>query len=411
MSARPRSSFPRADPLTVATAATIGIALFAISWALLHAGPFDDVAIVDTPVYQGYGDRIVGGEVPYRDFELEYPPGALPVFALPSFGAERSYDALFGLLMLTCGAGAVALAAVALGVVGVQSGSIFAAAAFAGLSPLLLGPVLLTRYDLWPALLVSAALAALVADRGRLGLGLLGAAVAAKLYAVVLLPLALVYVLRRRDARAASVSLGVFCAVLLAVFGPFAVLAPEGLLESFTRQIGRPLQLETLGAGALLAAHRLGLYDATVVSSHGSQNLAGSLPDTLATVQTVVQALAIVAVWLVFAAGRADPLRLFAAAAAAVAAFVAFGKVLSPQFLVWLLPLVPLVAGRRALAPGVLLAGSLVLTQLWFPSRYWDVVALEPVSWLVVCRGLLLVALFGVLLWATSREREAPGTP
>ena len=36
--------------------------------------------IVDTPVYQRYGDAIDDGQVPYRDFALEYPPGALPVF-------------------------------------------------------------------------------------------------------------------------------------------------------------------------------------------------------------------------------------------------------------------------------------------------------------------------------------------
>ena len=54
--------------------------------------------------------------------------------------------------------------------------------------------------------------------------------------------------------------------------------------------------------------------------------------------------------------------------AAAVVAFVALGKVLSPQFLIWLAPLVPLVAGRRGLRASVLLVVALVLTQLWFPS-------------------------------------------
>jgi hypothetical protein len=44
-----------------------------------------------------------------------------------------------------------------------------------------------------------------------------------------------------------------------------------------------------------------------------------------------------------------------------------------------------------------------VTTQLWFPYRYWDVVALEPVGVLVLVRDLLLVALFAVLIVATIR--------
>jgi hypothetical protein len=408
---RSPSSFARADPLTVASAAAVAVALFSIAWGILHTGPFDDAAIVDTPVYQGYGDRIVAGEVPYRDFDVEYPPAALPVFVLPSLGPAEEYDPLFELVMLVCGAAMVALLPLALARAGVSGPPLFAAGGYAALAPLLLGPVILTRFDLWPALLLTGALAALAADRGRLGLGLLAAAVAAKLYALVVLPLALLYLWRRRDAREAARALGVFALVLLAAVAAFVVLAADGLHGSFERQLGRPLQIESLGAGVLLAGDRLGLYEAAVVSSHGSQNLAGPLPDTLANVQTAVQALAVVAVWVLFARGRVDALRLFAASAAAVAAFVAFGKVLSPQFLVWLIPLVALVVGRRALAPWTLLAGALVLTQLWFPSRYWDVVAVEPVAWLVVCRDAVLVALFAVLAAVTARQREGHGSP
>ena len=68
----------------------------------------------------------------------------------------------------------------------------------------------------------------------------------------------------------------------------------------------------------------------------------------------------------------ADKEELVRWSAAALVAFVALGKVLSPQFLIWLAPVVPLVGGLRGLRASVLLAAALVLTQLWFPSRYWD---------------------------------------
>jgi hypothetical protein len=94
------------------------------------------------------------------------------------------------------------------------------------------------------------------------------------------------------------------------------------------------------------------------------------------------------------------PERLVRYSAAAVVAFVAFGKVLSPQFLIWLVPLVVLVGGRRGLVAGALLAVALVATQLWFPFRYWDwALTLEgDVSWLVLVRDLLLVGLLAVLV-------------
>jgi hypothetical protein len=93
--------------------------------------------------------------------------------------------------------------------------------------------------------------------------------------------------------------------------------------------------------------------------------------------------------------------------AAALVAFVALGKVLSPQFLIWLVPVVPLVAGLRGLRAAAVLAASLVLTQLWFPSRYWDLVReLDPLpSGLVLARDLTLLALLAVLL---RDSRRAP---
>ena len=82
---------------------------------------------------------------------------------------------------------------------------------------------------------------------------------------------------------------------------------------------------------------------------------------------------------------------------------------LSPQFLIWLLPLVPAVAGAGGLAACAVLLVSLVTTQLWFPFRYWDVVALEPVGWLVVVRDLLLVALYAILLSRARTLRSVDG--
>jgi hypothetical protein len=408
VTARSESSSPPAEAGRTAQAIGVGLVLLTISWGLLHVGFWDRNPIIDTPVYQGFATRIADGEVPYRDFPVEYPPAALPVFLLPALAEDEHYASAFELLMWMCAAATIVLVASTLARAGASGPRLYGAMAFVGLAPLALGSVVLSRFDLWPAALAAGALAALVAGRDRVGFGLLGVATTAKLYPAVMLPIAFVWVGKRRGWGEAAVALAVFAGVVALIVVPFAVLSPEGLWESISSQAGRPLQIESLGAAFLLAAHQLGAYDPTVVSSHGSQNLDGGLPDALAAVQTAFQLIALVAVWIVFTRGRPDPERLLVGCATALVAFVAFGKVLSPQFLIWLLPLVPLVGGSMGLAAGGVLAVALVTTQLWFPSRYWDVVALEPVGWLVLVRDVLLLGLLAVLLVAMRPGRAEP---
>jgi hypothetical protein len=187
---------------------------------------------------------------------------------------------------------------------------------------------------------------------------------------------------------------------------PFLALAPHGVSESIVRQTTRPLQIESLGSALLLAAHHVGGRGLTVDTSRGSQNLVGSLPDAVGAASSTLLVLALVGIWVAAARGPATPERLVRWSAASVAAFVALGKVLSPQFLIWLAPLVPLVAGVRGLRASVLLAAALVLTQLWFPSRYWELARdLDPlVSMVVLLRDLTLVAVLIVLVRDTRRE-------
>ena len=369
---------------------------------MLHRGFYKRDQIVDTPVYQKYGEAMVQGEVPYLDFSVEYPPAALPVFLLPAIGDhhdEATYRRNFERLMVICGLLAIAGAALALAALRAEPERLFAALAFAALAPLALGSVILTRFDLWPTALLVLGLAAVLAEWRRTGLGVLGLAASAKIFPAVAVPLALTYVWRRRGRREALVCAGVFAAVVALCFLPFVRLSPGGVWDSLHRQADRPLQIESLGSSFLLVAHQLGAWTVHLDLSHGSQNQGGSLADALAVIQSVVQALVVVGLWIAFAQGRATPERLVRYTAACVAAFIAFGKVLSPQFLIWLLPLVPLVRGRRGLAAATVLAVALVLTQLWFPYRYWRLALQQDAiaSWLVFARDLVLVALVVVL--------------
>jgi uncharacterized membrane protein len=307
--------------------------------------------------------------------------------------------------MALCGAATLVLAVLLLVHLGASRRHVWIATALLALSPLALGPISLNTYDGFPALLTLAALAALAWRFDLLAFGILGLAVAAKVYPVVVVPVALVFVWRNRGARRAALAFGVALAVAAAIVVPFLVLAPHGLGESFRAQAGRGLQLESLGAQSLVAADHAGAYSATVVhrTKHAiSYDLVGDLPDALTTLGSFLQALAVAAATFFYARGRADVRRLTVAAAACVAGFLAFSRVLSPQYVEWLIPLVVLVWAPLAWA---LLAAALVLAQTWF-FHYGTLVGLSDRNWLVLVRDLLLVAVFLLLLRATAKDED-----
>jgi hypothetical protein len=398
----------------VIAAAFAAIVLFIVSWTLLHLGFYKDKKIIDTPVYQRYGNAMADGKVPYRDFSVEYPPGALPVFALPGLAepgrdqdVSGGFRRTFETLMWLCGAGVLLAMAVVLRALRRPRREVWFALLLAAVAPLALGSVILSRFDLWPAVLVVAALAALVSGRLRIGHALLGLGVTAKLYPAILIPLGLAYVWKRAGRREALTCLAVAAGVIAAVFLPFVVVAPGGVWDSLTGQFERPLQVESLGSGLLLAAHHLFGVGVTADTSHGSQNLAGTAADAVAIGTTVAQIAALSWIWITFARGPASGDLLVRASAAALCAFIAFGKVLSPQFLIWLIPVVPLVRGRRGFLASGLLVAALVMTQLWFPFRYFRLAIdfEEGLSFLLLARDLTLVGL--TLLLVTSLRRGA----
>ncbi len=375
----------RAPSETVLPAAAAA-AVFLVCWGILHRDFYAAYQIVDTPVYASYGSQMADGRLPYRDFAVEYPPGALPVFLAPEW-LPGSYTSAFGWLMAALGVATVAVVAT------VRRSAV----GFVAIAPLLIGALAFTRFDLWPALLAVAALAALLRDRHRIAWALLAAAVLAKLWPAVLVPLAVTWTWRRRGGRETTTAVVVAAAVVAVVVVPFLVLAPHGLLESVRGQATRPLQVESIGASLVMTFGHPG-----VETSHGSQNIVGH--SGLATLFGIAPWLVLSALWAAHARGRAEPARLVRYSAATVVAFVAFGKVLSPQFLIWLVPLVPLVRGRRGLAATALLAGALALTQVWFPDRYWNYADGGELAWVVLLRDVTLVALLVTLALPSRLE-------
>ena len=387
-----RPALPRPYLFGVALA----VLVFLWSWAFLSHSFYAHRGSSDVGFYQGYAQKIRNGKLPYRDFPVAYPPGALAVFVAPTLLASPSsphdYARWFGRTMGVLGLCALLLVA------SVRRSA--SATAYLAVSPLLIGSLASTRFDLWPAALTLAALVALLGERHRLGWAALGASIAAKLYPVVLIPLAVVWTLRRRGRRELARASGVGALVLGAAFVPFAILAPHGLWESNWGQLSRPLEIESLAASYLKTfghPHVIGDHGALALSGHGA----------IAVASVVAGVVVLLAVWVDSWRHEATQERLARSAAACVCAFIAFGKVLSPQYLIWLVPLVPLVRGRRGLAATALLTTAFLCTDVvWYGTHRFDDYAFgSHWAWLVLTRNLILV----LLVAALGLTRRAPG--
>ena len=88
-------------------------------------------------------------------------------------------------------------------------------------------------------------------------------------------------------------------------------------------------------------------------------------------------------------AAREDLLRY---SVMAILIFMLTSKMLSPQFLVWLLPLVPLVSGSQRYGLWTGLAVTGILTALIFPRNYVPLLDLDSAMIMVLlARNLLLM--------------------
>jgi hypothetical protein len=194
----------------------------------------------------------------------------------------------------------------------------------------------------------------------------------------------------------------------LVVFAPFAVLSVSGTWEGVRVQFQGGLQIESVTSSLLVAAshaaralERFGFPPPSPLTNRATQAgisrsvLAGPGLGATAVVLNVVLVAAVLAVWVRLARSKTDlrdDLTRFSAATIAVA--LVLGPVLSPQYMIWPLALVPLVGGRRGVIATLTFALAALITRFWFPTGYVDFEnGLDNDSGaLLLARNLVLVA-------------------
>jgi hypothetical protein len=381
------------------------LALLVAGWALtLWVPPWSDQSVNDLFVYRGFAEPILDGALPYRDFAFEYPPLAAPLIALPGLlgTGEESFRWAFAIWTLAGGAAMVLLCgALARATGGNPRRALFAAA----LLPLLCGALVRTHFDVFPVAILLGGLLLLCLDRPRAGLAVLGLGAMTKLFPLVAVPVALAWLVARGQRREAWQG-ALACAAAIAVVALAAVVvSPDGTADAVRYHLDRPVQIESSPAMVVLGLDAVGIGDAVSVNSYRSD---GVVHDAADAVSSLMAGMLVGIVALLAARSGRTPRELVLASLAATVAFAVFGKVLSPQFVVWALPLGALAFAWRNYALTAAVATAAVLTQIEFPAHYFDVVAREPAALTLVAlrNAALLAALVLAMRELQPRRQE-----
>ncbi len=364
-------------PLTAWGATRLVLLLFVLKvWVFPGPDVTSDVSVI----YRDWYEILRSGTFPLNDVTWQYPPAAAFAILSPALLPFLEYATAF--FVLACLADLAVLAL--LWHAGRGSGRSPRGAWVWVVGVPLLGPTVYARYDV---MVTAVAVAALLAAgrHPRVAGALVGLGALLKVWpALVLLGM-------RGRAPWAAAALGA-----AGLAGLFAVTMP-GAFAFLTFQRDRGTEVESLGALVFHVARHFG-WDGQVLLNYGSVEFLGPHVGTVSTVALALTALAFG--WLLLwrlAASRFAAHTAADAAFTAVLMFTVTSRVVSPQYLVWLVGLAAVCgcfrASRMRVPAALVLVASLV-TVLEFPLYFAQVVASDPfgVALLFVRNGLLVAA-------------------
>ncbi len=377
------------------------LAIFILAISLIYCVLFN--TIYTTPytavgsIFLDYASQVMQGHIPYLDFNFEYPPLSLLFFILPRLvsSAIPLYTVLYKaevLLAIMIGLFIIYLISRRLGKAPWKMLLVYT------LCILAVGPIVAEQYDIFPAILTLGSLYAFLSGKNKTAWALLALGALTKIYPLFLMPVYLAISLRNRQSRSAGV--GILTGLLVgAVFTlPFVFIGSDSIKSLVEYHLQRGIQLESTYSSFLLIASKLGLAQINAIFDFGSWNLTGGPAETLTKLSSyflvILLVLAYCFIYRSIKPGKSQSTRLGTYALLVLCIVLITSKVLSPQYLIWLIPLIPLVLprGRDIILGLFILIGA--LTYYLFPHAYMNLTRLEIVPVTVLFfRNLLLIAL------------------
>ncbi|MFJ2178013.1 glycosyltransferase 87 family protein [Streptomyces sp. NPDC087851] len=369
--------------------------------------PGPDVTSDVSVIYRGWYEVLKSGTYPLSDVTWQYPPAAALAIVSPAVLPFLGYASAFFVLAFLCDA--LVLGLLLRTARGADRSARGSWVWVVGVP--LLGPTAYARYDV---MVTAVAVAALLAGVGRPRL--MGALAAFGALLKVWPALLLVGTEPGRVTRRAWTSAALTAALLVAV----ACAALPGALAFLTFQRDRGTEVESLGALVFQVWRHFG-WEGGVQLSYGSVEFVGPYVPLVSSVALALSVLALG--WLLLWRLRARTYTARTAPDAAFAAVLLFtttSRVISPQYLLWLVGLAAVCltprASRMALPASLVVVASAV-TLLEFPLGFAHVVSGDPLGVLLlfVRNGLLVAAtlLACLRLWreTVSGPRRAAAAP
>ena len=360
--------------------------------------PGPDVAVDVSETYQGWFEVLRGGSFPADDVSWQYPPAAALVMLAPALLPFLDYLTAFVVLVVLADAATLLLL---LQATWGRSGGWLAGPWAWVVGIAVLGPTAYARYDL---IVTAVAVAGLLAA-GRswwLSGALLGLGASLKAWPVLLLA----GTPRGGPTRRAWLAAGATAAGLTGLF----LVATPGALAFLTFQRDRGTEIESLGAMIFHVARHLG-WPGEVRFTYGSHEFVGPYVGLVSTVALVVAVVALG--WLVWWRVRArvwTPATMFDAALAATLLFTTTSRVISPQYMIWLVGVGAVCLTVRTTSqriPVLLVVAASLVTFLEFPVSFDHVYVSDwiGVTLILLRNGLLIAATLLACrnLWTSTR--------
>lgn len=381
------------------------IAALLVQLPLLSRPGYFNALSGDLNLYYQYSSNIFHGMIPYQDFTMEYPPLVLIPICFPfgiTWNLSMSFQMYIALFLLE---NIVLCLVIGRIVWYIQQRwepnphhNLISLMVYS-LVICIASPLLAWRYDIFPALLTIMALWLLLLNKPFLSGFSLGIASAAKLYPVMLIPVFGIYLWTHQKKQ----SLGFLVSgilVVLVILLPLFFFSPEWLVKFVNYHQLRGIQIESFVSGVLLIGHLIGSVPITVGLNYGAFHIVSAYSGIILQIVPVfailVFSIILVSAFLAFQKeyrlkGSNSSETLVAYSVLILLGFIILNKVFSPQYIIWLIPFVPLLKYRYSLFMPIIA----LLTIAIFPVFYSALLHLHYGGIILLnLRNLVVIILF-----------------